>query len=212
MSAGDLFGPVLAGPAPRGLGRAMAGGGDKVHRRAHDYYPTPAEVTRALLRAEGSCLRTIGGPVWEPCGRGGAILRVLREAGFDTVGSDIVADDGEGVTALDLLATKRPLAGAVVTNPPFALAAEMIVHLLGKLRLKYCALLLKATFFHAEERRALFHQHRPARIHALTWRPDFLGKGAPTMECAWFVWQAGWPLATAYHLMAREPGNGEAML
>ena len=50
---------VLAGPAPRGLGRAMAGGGDKVNRRPHDFYPTPAPVTRALMRRESFAIRAI---------------------------------------------------------------------------------------------------------------------------------------------------------
>ena len=41
---------TLAPPAPRGLGRAMLGGGEKVDRMRSDFYPTPVEVTRALLR------------------------------------------------------------------------------------------------------------------------------------------------------------------
>src|SRR5229473_2432436 len=28
----------------------------------------------------------------------------------------------------------------------------------------------------------------PIRIWALTERPDFLGQGAPTMNCSWYVW------------------------
>lgn len=203
----DLF--ALAPPAPRGLGRMMVGGGEKVNRKAFDYYLTPVEVTRALLRVEGSCLRTIAQerPVWEPCGRGGAIVRELVRAGFDVVATDVVPDPDNNVTALDLLAVKRALGAMVVTNPPFALAPEMILHLLDRLQVGYVALLLKASFFHAEERRALFTRFPPARIHALTWRPDFLSKGAPTMECAWFVWQRGWHLGTAYHLLPREAGQ-----
>lgn len=197
--------PVLAPDAPTGLGRAMVGGhGGPNRRQPNDYYPTPAEVTRALLRVEYHALRSTGLRVWEPCGRGGAIKRELNRAGFDTIGTDIVADPANAIQQLDVLKARRFKAPAVVTNPPFVLAPEIILHLLGNLRVKYLALLLKASFFHAEERRALFHQHLPARIHALTWRPDFLGGGAPTMECAWFVWQRGWALGTHYHLLPRE--------
>lgn len=210
----DLLGePVLAGPAPLGLGRAMAGGGAKVNRQPNDFYPTPPDVTRALLRVEGKALRNVApGPVWEPCGRGGAILKVLAEHGFDGVGSDIVPDPAHGVIPQDLLACRRALGRKVVTNPPFAIAAEIIAVLLERLHVDYLALLVKSQFWHAEERRALFRRHRPARIWALTWRPDFMKLGAPTMECQWVVWQRGWPLGTQYNLLPREAEAQGAML
>ena len=213
-STPDLLGePVLAGPAPRGLGRAMAGGGDKVKRQPNDFYPTPPAVTRALLRVEGSCLQNIApGPVWEPCGRGGAILKVLAEAGFETLGSDIVADPANGVVQQDLLACRRALGRKAVTNPPFVIAAEIIAVLLETLQVDYLALLVKSQFWHADERSALFRRHRPARIWALTWRPDFMALGAPTMECQWVVWQRGWTSGTQYDLLPREAaGQGDLL-
>lgn len=204
-----LFGspsePELAGPAPKGLGRAMAGGGDKVHRRGNDYYPTPPDVTRALLRVERHCIANSGdGRVWEPCGRGGAIMRELAAAGFVPIGTDIVADPDNNVAQADLLAAKRAPAKVAVTNPPFAIAGEMIWHLLDKLKINYLALLLKSTFWHASKRSELFRTHKPARIYALTWRPDFLNLDGPTMECQWCVWQRGWASGTHYHLLPRE--------
>lgn len=197
--------PLLAGDAPAGLGKMMAGGIGKVKRQPNDFYPTPHDVTRALLRVEHQCIRnTAGNLVWEPCGRGGAIMRVLAEHDFQTIGTDIVADPRQKVHALDVLQAKRARARAVVTNPPFALAEKIIRHLLDVLGVDYLALLLKASYWHADERTPLFRLHPPSRIHALTWRPDFLGKGAPVMECAWFVWQRGWASGTHYHLLPKE--------
>lgn len=206
--------PQLAPDAPRGLGAAMVGGNPKVKRRALDYYPTPAEVTRAFLREEQHCIANMArnGRVWEPCGRGGAIMRVLAEYGLTPVGTDLVADPENDVEALDLLQAKRARAPVVVTNPPFAPAAAMILHLLDTLKVDYLALLLKATFWHAEERRSMFLKHRPTRIRALTWRPDFLGGGNPTMECAWFVWQRGGVPGTQYSLLAKEDDLQGALL
>lgn len=214
MSLFDPSGPALAGPAPRGLGRMMAGDSGKVERRWGDYYPTPPAATQALLRVEGQCIANLskGRPVWEPCARGGAILREIEAYGLPWVGTDIVQDLDNGVTRLDLLEAKTARSKVVVTNPPFALAPEMIVHLLDRLKVEYLALLLKATFFHADERRELFRQHRPARIHALTWRLDFKGQGAPVMECAWFVWQRGWALGTHYDLLPREDVSRQGVL
>ena len=188
--------PTLAADQPTGLGAAMAGGrssGSKTERRGNDFYPTPAEVTRALVAVERNSLATAAAdaPVWEPCGRGGAIARELHAAGFATIASDLVVDPAHDVRQLDLLTARRRLGQAVVTNPPFALAEPMIRHLFGTLDVRWCALLLKASFWHAATRQALWRQHRPQRIWALTWRPDFLGQGAPTMECIWCVWDRG---------------------
>lgn len=33
--------PALAPDAPRGLGKMVAGGGNKVKRQGNDFYPTP---------------------------------------------------------------------------------------------------------------------------------------------------------------------------
>lgn len=189
----DLFGESrLAGDAPRGLGRAMAGGGEKTARRASDYYPTPPEVTRALVAQEQHCLRSVTQfgklPIWEPCGRGGAIAAVLEQAGFSTVATDLVADPEHRVKQRDLLQVRRALSPVAITNPPFALAGRMIEHLIGELATDYCALLLKATFWHAANRTGLFRRFRPQRIWALNWRPDFLGLAAPVMEVVWCVW------------------------
>lgn len=186
--------PQLAGDAPRGLGRAIAGGGEKAKRRANDYYPTPRAATEALLRHEAEFIRAwlvaAGGAVWEPCGRGGAIGRVLADQGFAVVATDIVADPAHDVVGLDLLQADVPLGLVVMTNPPFALAADMIVHLLARLKVRYLALLLKSTFWQADNRQSLLADHPPARRYDLAWRLDFTGGGSPTMECSWFVWDA----------------------
>jgi len=188
----------IAGPAPKGLGRMMTGGGAKVDRQGNDYYPTPASVTRAFIAAEREHLldacaldgHALARPVWEPCGRGDAIAAELRVAGFATVASDLVADPANLVSQQDLLLCRQPFSPVVVTNPPFALAAEMIRHLLNDLGCTYVAMLLKSSFWHAEVRTGLWRQRTPARIYALNWRPDFLGKGNPTMEVIWCVWDA----------------------
>jgi hypothetical protein len=53
------------------------------------------------------------------------------------------------------------------------------------------ALLLKATYWHAAKRIDLFRRHPPAAVHPLTWRVDFDGRDAPTMDVCWNVWQTG---------------------
>jgi hypothetical protein len=93
-----------------------------------------------------------------------------------------------GQPQADFLKTREAWAHASVTNPPYKHAAEWIRHAYD-LRLGYLALLLKADFLNAEQRRKLVEQvGYPTRIWVLTERPDFRNQGAPTMNCSWFVW------------------------
>src|SRR3546814_5120535 len=93
----------------------------------------------------------IANPVWEPCGRGGAITAEMEAAGFRTIATDLIADPAHRVTQQDLLACHHAFSPVVVTNPPFALAEAIIRHLLVELRCRYVALLLKSTFWRSEE-------------------------------------------------------------
>lgn len=186
-----------------GLGAAMAGGntgrmsGQKAARVADDYYPTPSEVTEALLS-----VWTPPGVVWEPACGDGSIGRVLSAYGHDVVASDLV-DRGHGEHGVDFLGTAKR-ADCIVTNPPFSLAEEFIrkARLLG---VSHMALLLKATYWHAASRMRLFRSWRPAKVYALSWRPDFRAQGAPVMECAWFIWEPG-AMATAYDVLPKPHG------
>lgn len=223
MSGDSLFPePQLAPSSPHGLGRMMAGGATHKRagavlaganpvseRQANDYYPTPASCTRAFLAAERRAIERacdIEHPIWEPCGRGGAIAAVLEAEGFRSMATDIIADPDHRVTQLDILSCRQQLSPVAITNPPFAIAAEIIRHLLGELEVRYLALLLKATYWHAAERSGLFRWRTPARIHALNWRPDFLQRGAPTMDVIWTVWDANAPSGCSYDVIGYAPG------
>src|SRR3954447_7018341 len=95
-------------------------------KRGHDLYETPAEATRALLNAA-----KLPQNLWEPACGPGAIVRVLRGAGHDVLGTDLVdygsLDQDQGGRDFLLEHTLPQLAGgatvdAIVTNPPFKLA------------------------------------------------------------------------------------------
>jgi hypothetical protein len=95
--------------------------------RGHDLYDTPPEATRALMRAEVLPFR-----IWEPaCGRG-AIVRVLRAAGYQVVASDLV-DRGPGYWSRDFLLERCAPAGTecILTNPPYKQAAAFVRHALN---------------------------------------------------------------------------------
>lgn len=104
----------------------------------------------------------------------------------------------------DFLSFPGHAASAIVTNPPFKLAAEFIRRA-HELKTPVVAMLLKSQYWHAQSRAALFEEFPPSHVLALTWRPDFcFGQrgGAPTMECLWTVWTEG-DTETKYRILRK---------
>ncbi len=165
------------------LGVAMVGGHGK--RRKDDFYPTPPEATRALLPLIAHWPKH----VWEPACGDGAIARELECAGYVVEATDLVYR-GFGRGDVDFLKEQRAIRRTVITNPPFKLAGEFIHHAYD-LDVRYMALLLKMTFWNAASRLKAWRRFPPAAVHPLTWRLDFDGRGAPTMDCMWCLWEPG---------------------
>lgn len=176
------------------LGSKMAGGNpDPARGRDPDeFYPTPAAVTRALFREYRTHLEDA--VVWEPCAGDGAMATTLLECGAKAVlCSDVKPRPSleHKIVQIDVLQAKRlPTCDAVVTNPPFDIAADIIHHILTRPNgpPQLLALVLKASYWHSARRAALYDRFTPTSIHPLRWRPDFKNLGAPTMEIMWCVW------------------------
>lgn len=169
-------------------------GGGRVKRRLADLYPTHPAGTEALVRVEGERLRECP-VILEPACGPGMIAKLLEGHGFAVAATDL-HDHGFGRPGLDFLTFARgdvPVDAGLVTNPPYGdgLAEAFIRHAVTGLGLPYVAMLLKATFWHADGRRALFETCKPARIHPLGWRLDWSGKGSPPEEHSWNIWEGG---------------------
>ncbi len=208
-----------------GLGTMMTGGRRRGRgRQAHDWYPTPPDVTGALLDWLDSHLAR---PklVWDPACGDGALCRVCAERGMRTIGSDLV-DRGYGMAGVDFLTTRRQPDGAIVaadgriivpaeampatggpvviTNPPYAdrLPERFLLHA-AELGIDSVIMLLKSTFWAAACRDACWSEWRPYAILQLTWRPDFLRLGGPTMDVIWCVWIGQGVAETIYDRLPR---------
>lgn len=149
------------------------------NRKKLDFYPTPKEVTFALLKSVNwpQSLK-----IWEPaCGQN-HMVDVLRTR-FDTViGTDIA-------TGVDFLKADRLNVDACVTNPPFNLSVGFIEKATSY---PYAAMLLKSTYWHSARRTGLFYKRKPSKILCLNWRPQFderAVKSSPTMDFIWSVWE-----------------------
>lgn len=147
----------------------ITGGNSAIGRRESDFYPTPPEVTVALMDFLRLPENTV---IWEPAAGEGDMLETIRACGY---GGSFGTDISEGFDFLSPDIFKRLLVGFdwIITNPPFAF-------------------LVKSQFWHAKRRLSLFDEFPPSYILPLTWRPDFFFKddhgGSPLMDVMWCVW------------------------
>lgn len=146
-------------------------------RQKWDYYPTPPECTIALINFTKLPPDLV---IWEPAAGEGHMADVIRRNGNKVIETDIQ-------TGHDFLTTPCPEGvNVIITNPPFSKSVEFIRRC-DELH-KPFALLLKSQYWHSAKRKPLFDEIRPTYVLPLTWRPDFLGKGASMMDMIWCVW------------------------
>jgi hypothetical protein len=171
-------------------------------RKGLDVYPTPPEVTRALVAA----YPPPEGVLWEPACGAGHMARVLVQEGYTVRATDL-RQTGYGQGGVDYL--REPIPAEVVgiiTNPPFALAAQFVEKATAECG--YVAMLLKGTFWHASRRKALYRARPPSVVLPLTWRPAFLAAergNSPMMDVTWTVWDDRLGPAQRYELLDRPP-------
>lgn len=130
----------------------MTGGNSAYGRAKSDFYPTPPDVTVALVKAIGIIPGT---RVWEPACGEGHMVRALENCGCTVVGTDI----NMGV---DFLSAPYQPCDWIITNPPFYIADKFIERCLCFDR--PFALLLKSQYWHARKRLPLFQAHPPTTI------------------------------------------------
>jgi hypothetical protein len=193
-------------------------------RRELDFYPTPPEVTHALMKFITLPNHSV---IWEPACGEGAMVDVLSQYGdsvkdghfvYDSYGSRghrVIASDIRETNIchkpIDFLSTSLPDIDAIITNPPFNLSEAFIRHALSQSPV--VAMLLKSQYWHATKRIKLFDEFTPSYVLALSWRPDFLfdtrkpgdKKAAPTMEVVWTVWIEG-DTDTKYRILKKPTG------
>ena len=169
-------------------------------RSPTDFYPTPANVTIALLKYLNIPKDLV---IWEPaCGKG-HMAEVMKNRGYEVIATDL-NDFGYGESGIDFLGNRQVQCDWIITNPPFSLSVNFISKCVGSG--KPFALLLKSQYWHAKNKTKIFNSFKPKLILPLTWRPDFLFKGKggrPTMECLWTVWGTESAEKTEYALLEK---------
>ena len=182
--------------------------------RKDDLYETPAVAVRALVRSE-----TLPRGIWEPCCGSGNIVKVLRDRGHSVWATDLVdygCQDSE--SRLDFLMVSRnymPSVDAIVTNPPFKLAANFVAHALT-LGIPKVIMLLRLAFLESERRCDILDSGKLARVHVfrkripMMHRAGWEGRKANSgMAFAWFVWDLNHRGPTELHRISWERQEGQ---
>ena len=163
-------------------------------RRERDLYETPEWVTEALIPHLPSIRDR---RVWEPACGSGKMAAVLRRHARLVDASDIDANHGEMTE--DFLSWRRAIIGvsAIITNPPYELAAEFCEHALRLMEPErgVVAMLLRTDFDHAKSRAHLFRDcpafaKKVVLTRRIVWfEPEPGAKGkSPSFNHAWYVW------------------------
>jgi hypothetical protein len=162
----------------------IIGGNPAKGRKENDFYPTPPEVTIALINfLQINNILAPNSSIWEPACGNNAMVNVLEQYGYNVHATDIITGD-------DYLTTQpNQTFDAIITNPPFNLADAFITKAVEETDV--VAMVLKGSYWHAKKRYDIFSTFPPAWVLPLTWRPDFGGGGCPTMEVIWSVWIQG---------------------
>jgi hypothetical protein len=151
-------------------------------RESNDFYPTPPKATIMLLEKE-----RFEGTVWEPACGDGAISKLLPDA---TISTDLY-NRGYGESGVDFLTTYKEV-DHIITNPPYRLAKEFVLHGLECANSKV-AMLCKLNFLESVSRYKMFKSTPLSKVYVFSNRLSFdkgnqKGKGSGLLAYAWFVW------------------------
>lgn len=171
--------------------------GDKYAPRAkNDFYPTPAWVTKRLLKVLNLNPDETKS-ILEPCAGKGSIVKVLEEEFPKTeiTAFDLIDYTEQGVlskteikSGVDFLKTYKYGYEWVITNPPFSLSYKFLEKSLFSAR--NVALLLPAEYISGIKRSKFFTHCSPSKIIVIPERIDFLEQGStPQSNHCWFVWE-----------------------
>jgi len=167
-------------------------------RVENDFYATPKEAVEQLIKAYPDIKNN--NSFWEcACGQG-HISEVLKEFSEDVFSSDLV-NRGYGEKE-DFLKSNFSDTDCIITNPPFKLAKEFILHGL-KLAKREVIMFAKLQLLEGLDRYDnLFTDNPPKYVYVFVRRVNPLRNGsvvdesgkkwASTMCFAWFVWEVGY--------------------
>ena len=165
---------------------SIVGANTKGDREENDFYPTPESTTRALLERE-----RFEGEVFECACGDGSMSEVIKRYNPEVYSSDLI-NRGYGIQR-DFLKVWEEF-NNIITNPPYKLAKEFVIHA-KKLAKKKIALLLKLVFLEGSGRYELFQDKCfPLKKDYVfcsrqpIYKNGIILNNSGLIAYAWFVW------------------------
>ena len=166
----------------------------ETEREINDYYATPPIATELLLGLE-----TFNTDILEPCAGQGHISKVLEKYGYNVESFDLIDRGG-----VDFLQYNETVDKDIITNPPYAQAAEFVEHAMDIITDGHkVAMFLKLTFLEGQGRRALFTKYPPKTVYVSVSRLGCAKNGEfkidkngnlkadSAVAYCWYIWQKG---------------------
>lgn len=150
-----------------------------------DFFPTPEWATDILTKYVA-----FSGPIWEcACGNGKMAKELKVQTGQPIICTDLY-DQGFGTVGVDFLEVNKLPAPNIVTNPPYNLLNQFILHGLELGPKKLC-LLIRTLSLESKARYEIFKAHPPSKVIVITDRVDFANPDKPggAWSLSWFVWE-----------------------
>ncbi len=156
-----------------------------------DHYPTPRAAIIPLMR-------TLALPphIWEPACGEGHIAETMRDYGYQVEATTLV-DRGYGETGIDFLTEREARAKVIITNPPFSLDEEFVLHAMS-LGVDLAIFFLSIKWLCGGDRyRRIMGPTPPCLVMPFIERIKFFAGDTPeadqpgwnTQDFAWFVWR-----------------------
>lgn len=175
----------------------MAMGNSRFERKPVDFYPTPIEVTQALIPYlfQHPFNLSKDNVIWEPACGNGAMSNVIKNSFKEVISTDINYY-GYGYPGVDFLECKEPFSSVIITNPPYSEMAEKFIRKGLELTKPYngiICMLLRKEYDSAAGRNDLFNEQSPFCMKIdLLWRPRWfeyvIGDPGPRHNFSWFCW------------------------
>ena len=140
--------------------------------------------------------------IWEcACGEG-HLSKVLEQAGFEVISTDLIYRGYGDPEPLDFLKeTLEDFEGDIITNPPYKYALEFVQRGLETVQPgRKVAMFLKLQFLEGKNRKEFFKSNPPKVVYVSSSRLTCAKNGAfdkikdsggSAVAYAWFVWEKG---------------------
>ena len=177
-------------------------------RPADDHFATPRAAIYPLARHLALPKR-----IEEPACGEGHIAKVLAEYGYDVVASNLY-DRGFGEIGQDFLKLETRRASCLVTNPPFSLDEEFVLHAI-ELQYDIAIFFLRLKWLCGADRyRRVMGPTPPCLVLPFIERIKFFAGDTPTEDqpgwntedFAWFVWRRGYIGKPTVDWLSRDDG------